>query len=92
MERNDRHDGSQPNRSNARRVGLALQGYAPGGSRQVIGDNLWLPVRGEPEHPGMTRLSRPLSDLDPAGLARRQRVNDNWAEILYRDARRQRAY
>ena len=84
--------GSQPNRSDARRVGFALQGYAPDGSRQVIGDNLWLPVRGRPRHPRMIRLPRPQADLDEASIAWRQRANDNWAAILYRDARMQRAY
>ncbi|MDJ0779726.1 MAG: phytanoyl-CoA dioxygenase family protein [Gammaproteobacteria bacterium] len=84
--------GSQPNRSGARRIGFALQGYAPAGSCQVLGENLWLPVRGKPRHPRMTRLSRPRADLDAAAIDQRRRANQNWADILYRDARMQRAY
>ena len=84
--------GSQPNRSQSRRIGFALQGFVASGGRQTIGDNLWLPVRGNPRHPQSRRLSRPLADLDAQALELRRLANDNWAGILYRGARQQRAY
>ena len=39
--------GSQPNRSRQRRVGFAMQAYVPAGGRQTLGENYWLPVRGD---------------------------------------------
>ena len=84
--------GSLPNRSAARRIGFALQAFMPSGARQVIGENLWLPARGRPEHPNMDQLARPRTDMDAAAAEQRRLANDNWADILYRGARRQRAY
>ena len=84
--------GSQPNRSDHRRVGYAIQGYVPAGARQVLGDNCWLPVRGHFAQPDFEYLDRPEFDLDPRGVTARQRANRNWADILYRGAGRKRAY
>ncbi len=84
--------GSQPNRSRQRRAGFAIQAYTPGGTRQLAGENLWMPVRGDCMQPDFVELKRPAGDMDAMGIAERDRVNRNWADILYRGARRQRAY
>lgn len=84
--------GSQPNLSGQRRIGFALQAFMPSGARQVLGDNLWLPARGEPSHPDMIRLRRPCADMEPQAQAERERANRNWADLLYLGARQQRAY
>lgn len=84
--------GSQPNRSQRRRIGYALQAYMASGAAQTIGENLWLPVRGRPEHPDLIELQRPRGDMDPAAVAQRERVNRNWAEILYHGASQKRNY
>ena len=84
--------GSQPNRSNRRRAGFAIQSYAPAGTRQVIGDNLWLPIRGDCMQEDFTQLERPRDDMDAAGIGERNKANSNWAEILYHGARATRAY
>ena len=84
--------GSQPNRSDHRRVGYAIQGYMPPHTEQVIGENLWLDVRGENPRKNSTLLSRPKADMDAEGIANRKRVNDNWGHILYAGAERKRAY
>ena len=84
--------GSRPNRGQRRRAGLAIQAYAPAGSRQVIGDNLWLPIRGDALPGDAVELSRPLADMSAEAAAERARVNDNWAEILYHGAERKRRY
>lgn len=84
--------GSQPNRSGSRRVGFAIQSYMPSGARQAIGENYWMPVRGNPVHPGMAPLQRPASDMDVAALAERERANRNFADILYHGASQVRAY
>ena len=41
--------GSKPNKSKQRRIGFALQSYCPHGIEQIIGKNIWMPIRGEKE-------------------------------------------
>lgn len=84
--------GSQPNRSRQRRSGFAIQGYMPAGARQYLGANYWLPIRGSFMQPDFIELGRPAADMDPAAIAERQRVNENWADILYQGASQKRAY
>lgn len=84
--------GSQPNRSRQRRIGFALQAYMPTGAHQTIGENYWLPVRGNCSHPDMIRLHRPDKDMDSAAVAERDKANRNYANILYHGARQRRAY
>jgi len=84
--------GSQPNRSRQRRVGFAMQAYVPAGGRQILGENYWLPMRGDCLQSGFTELKRPARDMDPNGVSERQKANLNWANILYQGARQKRAY
>lgn len=84
--------GSQPNRSQQRRVGYALQAFMPAGSRQVLGENYWLPIRGDCMQPDFIELKRPAADMDPVAVSERQKANDNWTNILYQGASRKRAY
>ena len=84
--------GSQPNRSDQRRVGFALQSYMSSGARQIVGENYWMPVRGNPAHPGMIRLQRPTADMGVAALAERERANRNFSDILYHGASQVRDY
>lgn len=83
---------SQPNYSAYRRVGFALQSYVATGGRQVIGDNCWLPVRGQCEHGEIIELQRPKYDMEPAAVAQREKVNENFSRILYHGAEKVRAY
>ena len=84
--------GSQPNRSDRRRVGFAMQAFMPAGARQTVGENHWLPIRGDCLQPEDVPLKRPRYDMDPEGLLERDKVNRNWAEILYHGASQKRAY
>ncbi|MEM7564570.1 MAG: phytanoyl-CoA dioxygenase family protein [Pseudomonadota bacterium] len=84
--------GSQQNHSQQRRVGYAIQGYVPGDGRQVIGDNLWMPMRGQCNHPDLIELKSPKSDMDDDARRQRERANQNWANILYHGAEKVRAY
>jgi len=84
--------GSQPNHGPQRRVGFALQGYVPAAGRQYLGANLWMPMRGNFMKDDFIELRRPVADMDPAGVAERQRANQNWADILYQGASHKRAY
>jgi non-heme Fe2+,alpha-ketoglutarate-dependent halogenase len=84
--------GSQPNRSSQRRVGFAMQAYVAAGGRQLLGENCWLPMRGDFMDLDSIELKRPRRDMEPTGVAERQRANRNWADILYRGANRKRNY
>ena len=84
--------GSRPNCSGERRIGAVLQCYAPSGCRQVVGENYWLPIRGERNPAHHVYLDRPDHDMDPKGVENRRRVNENWASILYHGAREKRDY
>ena len=84
--------GSQPNQSNKRRVGFAMQAYMPPHARQTLGQNYWLQIRGENQRQDSIALHRPQFDMDPVAVADRKLANDNWAQILYQGARKKRAY
>ena len=85
--------GSQPNLSQQRRVGFALQSYMSNDIRQVIGDNMWLPVRGENRNESDTTfLARPAVSLSEESLLQRQVVNKNFSDILYHGAAERRKY
>jgi ectoine hydroxylase-related dioxygenase (phytanoyl-CoA dioxygenase family) len=84
--------GSQPNRGSQRRAGYAIQAYAPAGTRQLLGDNYWLPIRGDFMQADFIELERPGGDMDATGFGERDKVNRNWADILYQGARSKRAY
>lgn len=84
--------GSQPNLSNDRRIGFALQAYMPPHARQVLGDNYWLDIRGDNPRENSVSLKRPITNLSPEAIEDRKRVNDNWADILYRGAEKKRSY
>jgi hypothetical protein len=83
---------SRPNRGNRRRAGYAIQAYVPAPARQLVGENLWLPMRGDFMQDGYCGLDRPGFDMDPVGVESRRRANANWADILYRGASRKRNY
>jgi ectoine hydroxylase-related dioxygenase (phytanoyl-CoA dioxygenase family) len=84
--------GSKPNQSSQRRIGFVMQSYMPAGTRQHLGRNYWLPMRGDFMQPDFIELERPTGDMDPAAVAERRRANDNWADILYQGAKRKRAF
>jgi hypothetical protein len=84
--------GSQPNRSQQRRVGYAMQAYMPAGARQTLGENYWLPMRGDCVQPDFIELKRPTADMDSTGSGERRKANQNWANILYQGAEKKRAY
>ena len=85
--------GSQPNLSNERRVGYALQSYMPNTTKQIIGENMWLPVRGQPrDDSNYTALNRPAINMHPDAVAQRKLVDQNFGDILYHGASQRRKY
>lgn len=85
--------GSQPNNSDERRIGFALQSYMDHQVRQTIGLNQWMHCRGNPRKDSdLVTLHRPRFDMDPISLADREATNSNYADILYHGAAQKRAY
>jgi len=85
--------GSQPNKSNERRIGFALQSYMKQDVLQTIGKNQWMHCRGERRtNPDHIELPRPQHDLDPVAQAGRDAASANYADILYHGAKQRRAY
>lgn len=76
--------GSAPNRSDDRRIGLAIR-YVPTHMRQAVGakDSATL-VRGADAHHNFAPEPRPKVDLDPEGLAFHQAATAAQAAVLYR--------
>jgi len=85
--------GSQPNMSNERRVGFALQSYARHDVKQMIGQNQWMHCRGKKrDDADLMEIRRPRHDLDPDALSDREAANSNYADILYKGADQVRSY
>ena len=84
--------GSQPNLSDQRRIGFSIQSYMPPQVQQIVGKNYWLAIRGENGRENSIKLHRPRFDMDPRSVADRKSANDNLADILYRGAKKKRAY
>lgn len=76
--------GSEPNRSNDRRIGFVIR-YVPTRVRQVVGrtDSATL-VRGVDRYGHFEPERRPAADLEPAALAHYREVMDRLNRVLYR--------
>ena len=85
--------GSKPNKSKQRRIGFALQSYCPHATKQIVGKNIWLKIRGgkRNDHDGLL-LKRPQFDMDPVAVDLRKIANQNYSNILYNDAKITRKY
>lgn len=84
--------GSQPNHSDRRRIGFAMQSYASPDVQQIVGEDYWLDMRGTNDRENSTTLSRPQFDLDPVAAEGRVLADKNLRSILYKGAEQQRAY
>jgi len=76
--------GSDPNRSDDRRIGFVIR-YVPTHVRQVVGrtDSATL-VRGVDRYGHFEPEERPRADLDPAAIAHYEEVMDRLNRVLYR--------
>ena len=85
--------GSQPNKSNQRRIGFSLQSYVPPSIKQVIGKNIWTHIRGQKRKDiNGIELSRPNYNMDPITVEQRRVAEENLSEILYKGAKLKRKY
>ncbi len=83
---------SEPNRSDDRRIGFVIQPYMPPDVKQVIRPTGAQLVRGDDRIGNFYRLDRPKRDMDPDDVAKRDKVNQEWADILYHGAKMRRDY
>ncbi len=76
--------GSEPNRSDERRIGLAIR-YIPTRLRQAVGQRDWATlVRGKDRFRNFEPAHVPKRDLEPAALAFHQMVSEEQVKVLYR--------
>jgi len=84
--------GSQPNNSDKRRIGFAMQSYMSPDIKQVVAKNYWMQIQGDNTRTDSVNLERPKFDMDPDGVSTRRMVNQNFADILYHGADQRREY
>jgi ectoine hydroxylase-related dioxygenase (phytanoyl-CoA dioxygenase family) len=85
------HD-SQPNNSDYRRIGFAIQSYMSPDVWQIVGENNWMDIRGDNPRPNSRQLRRPAFDMDPQAQADLDVANANFAKILYNGSAKQGVY
>ncbi len=83
--------GSQPNPSNQRRIGFALQSYIAAHVRQLRGDAYAADVGAGVPSPYQS-VPPPTGLCVPSEVARRDVINHNYADILYDGAEQRRSY
>lgn len=82
--------GSQPNRSEHRRIGFAIQTYIPTNVKSIHGRASAQLVRGIDTFGHFDLLQRPKMDMEEAQVTTRDRVNKEYADILYLGAKKTR--
>ena len=76
--------GSEPNRSDDRRIGLAIR-YIPTHVKQAVGTKDWATlVRGTDRHGNFLPEHRPQVALEPEALAFHKMVSEEQVRVLYR--------
>jgi phytanoyl-CoA dioxygenase PhyH len=78
------YHGSEPNRSDERRIGLAVR-YIPTHLKQAVGSRDWATlVRGKDSYHHFEPAYVPKRDLEPEALAFHQMVSEEQIKVLYR--------
>ncbi len=75
--------GSQPNRSNHRRVGVAMQAYLGRDVRPLRGRHHVMHIAGELPAPAFHVALRPTETCSPSGVEARSAANHAFADVLY---------
>lgn len=75
--------GSQPNQTNDRRIGVAMQSYMGTGLELQRGEHHVTHVRGGVVHEDFITVPAPTKACSPEGVAYRQGANDAFRDILY---------
>ncbi|MEM7060829.1 MAG: phytanoyl-CoA dioxygenase family protein [Pseudomonadota bacterium] len=83
---------SEPNSSDDRRIGFAIQSYMPPEIRHVVGASSAQWVRGAPPNDHFEIIPRASGDMASADIAMRDKANAQWSEILYHGAEKRRDF
>ena len=83
---------SQPNRSNDRRIGFAIQTYFSPEVKQTKGTTFVQLARGEDKYGHFETAPRPQEDMNLDDIAMRDHMNKLWSEILYHGTDKRRDY
>ena len=83
---------SRPNRGSDRRIGFVIQSYLQPVSRQTICDTYAQLARGVDTHKNFDLAARPSGNMHNEDVALRDRVNEQWSEILYHGSEQRRDY
>lgn len=83
---------SQPNQSDDRRIGFVIQPYMPPNVEQTIKRTGAQWVRGKEPNDNFDIIKRPQNDMAPDDINVRDRINNDWADILYQGAEKRRDF
>jgi len=83
--------GSQPNQSDYRRVGIAMQSYIGADVRPTRGEHHVMHITGAPVAPEFVETPVPTANCTAEAVAIRQAANDAFAAVLYEGAEQHRA-
>ena len=83
---------SQPNNSGDRRIGFVIQPYMPPHVKQTIKRTAAQLIRGGDPYGNFDIVGRPKTNMAPEDVAIRDRINADWADILYDGAERRRDF
>ena len=84
--------GSPANRSDHRRIGIAIQQYLPPHVKELHERGFAQLARGCDAHGHFTMIPRPEHDMTRAGIAARDSTNAHWVDFLYHGATERRTY
>jgi len=84
--------GSQPNKSDDRRIGFAIQTYFPPNVKQTKGITFVQLCRGEDKFGHFEIAPRPSKDMASDDVAMRDHMNNLWSDILYHGSEKRRDY
>ena len=78
--------GSLPNRSNQRRIGVAMQSYMGADVRPEHGEHHVMHIQGSLIVPEFVQAPHPKSACDEAGISARDAANKAFSDVLYQGA------
>lgn len=79
--------GSLPNKSGARRIGIAMQSYFAEDVRPERGEHHVMHIQGSPTASAFIEAPYPKGECDEAGIVAREAANKAFSDVLYQGAK-----
>lgn len=83
---------SAPNNGDDRRIGFVIQSFVKPNVSQTKGTTYAQLARGSRGDSSMPEIGRPTSDMNPADVVIRDKVNAAWSDVLYHGAEKRRNF